>query len=98
MRRVIATIVVTAAVAASCGTGGDSQDVAAEAPETQQAAPAPDTESDAPEPEGTESEEDSTIITFPDVRVHDVRTGDLVDLRSFAPSDRPIVLWFWAPH
>ena len=27
-----------------------------------------------------------------------VATGATVNLAGFAPSDRPIVLWFWAPH
>ncbi len=35
---------------------------------------------------------------LPDVEVVDLATGDNVLLSSFAPADRPIVLWFWAPH
>ncbi len=35
---------------------------------------------------------------LPDVLMIDIISGDEVTLASFAPSDRPIVLWFWAPH
>ena len=35
---------------------------------------------------------------IPDVDVIDVRTGDTVSLQSFAPSDTPLLFWFWAPH
>lgn len=34
----------------------------------------------------------------PEVAVLDVGTGDTVDLVSFVPAQRPILLWFWAPH
>jgi hypothetical protein len=35
---------------------------------------------------------------IPQVTVLDVATGDEVALASLAPSDRPILLWMWAPH
>lgn len=35
---------------------------------------------------------------IPDVDVIDVRTGDTVSLQSLAPSDTPLLFWFWAPH
>ena len=35
---------------------------------------------------------------IPDVDVVDLATGETVNLASFAPADRPILLWFWAPH
>ena len=59
-----------------------------QAPATQAPAPAPDTESAAPAPESD----------LPSVELVDVAIGANVNLASFAPSDRPLVLWFWAPH
>ena len=35
---------------------------------------------------------------LPSVEIIDVATGATVNLAGFAPSDRPLVLWFWAPH
>lgn len=35
---------------------------------------------------------------LPRVAMIDIATGDEVTLSDFAPSDTPIVLWFWAPH
>jgi thiol-disulfide isomerase/thioredoxin len=34
----------------------------------------------------------------PSVDVLDVRSGDRLDLQSVVPSDRPVLLWAWAPH
>lgn len=39
----------------------------------------------------------STPSDLPDVTVVDLAGGEF-RLASLAPSDRPIVLWFWAPH
>ena len=35
---------------------------------------------------------------LPVVTVIDVETGDEVALESFAPADKPLILWLWAPH
>lgn len=35
---------------------------------------------------------------YPDVTVVDVSTGDEIALRAAVTYDRPVVLWFWAPH
>lgn len=40
----------------------------------------------------------SAVNQLPDVDVIDVASGDEINLAGFAPSDKPIVLWFWAPH
>lgn len=34
----------------------------------------------------------------PELAVLDVATGDSVDLGGLIPAERPILLWFWAPH
>lgn len=43
---------------------------------------------------GTVGEPDARL---PDVRVTDLAGGD-VSLAELAPSDRPLLVWFWAPH
>jgi len=35
---------------------------------------------------------------LPDLSVTDVGTGTDVALPSLVPADRPVLLWFWAPH
>lgn len=35
---------------------------------------------------------------LPAVDVLDVATGDTVNFASLIPADRPVLLWFWAPH
>ncbi|MDE0605356.1 MAG: hypothetical protein OXI18_13215 [bacterium] len=93
--RVLALAIFLALVATACGDGGDSPEtaptgapVSTEAPATQAPAPEPATETAAPVP----------ASDLPSVELVDVATGATVNLASFAPSDRPIVLWFWAPH
>ena len=34
----------------------------------------------------------------PDLQVVDVATGGSVSLRALLPGDKPVLLWFWAPH
>ncbi len=48
----------------------------------------------------TEAAEPAAAVdsVLPDVDVVDLATGETVNLASFAPADRPILLWFWAPH
>ncbi|MCY3910572.1 MAG: hypothetical protein OXF99_03610 [bacterium] len=84
------TLVVTAC------SGGDSNPETAltEAPAPTQA---PATQAPAPEP-ATESAAPVPASDLPSVELVDIATGANVNLASFAPSDRPLVLWFWAPH
>jgi hypothetical protein len=35
---------------------------------------------------------------LPALQVRDVRTGASIDLAGLLPADRPLLLWFWAPH
>ena len=70
-------------------------DTAADATEAP-AATAPPTATEAPAEEA--AAEPAGENQLPDVDVVDLATGQNVNLASFAPADRPIVLWFWAPH
>ncbi|WP_419919585.1 hypothetical protein [Candidatus Poriferisocius sp.] len=54
---------------------------------------------DAPPPEPTLTpSSEAPASDLPAVELVDVATGATVNLAGYAPSDRPIVLWFWAPH
>ena len=93
--RVFAIVVCLALGAAACGDSVDSPETApteakapTKAPATQAPAPEPAAESAAPAPESD----------LPSVELVDVATGANVNLASFAPEDRHLVLWFWAPH
>ncbi len=35
---------------------------------------------------------------LPSVEVIEVTTEEKVDVASLVPNDKPILLWFWAPH
>ncbi len=35
---------------------------------------------------------------LPDVEVEDIRSGEKLSLASLAPSGKPLLVWFWAPH
>ena len=43
-------------------------------------------------PAGTSSSD------LPDVDVVDVVTGATVNVSTLAPGDKPLLVWFWAPH
>lgn len=49
----------------------------------------------ASNPDGAEQAEGSVV---PEVAVLDVPTGDEIQLTSLVDSDRPTLLWMWAPH
>ncbi len=53
-----------------------------------------------PEPTSPPTPEPTPVLDsdLPTVDLIDVATGDTVNLADYAPSERPIVLWFWAPH
>ena len=49
-----------------------------------------------PAPPSTVADIEGSIL--PSVRLTDLRSGGLVDLASLVPAERPVLLWFWAPH
>lgn len=40
----------------------------------------------------------SGVVTMPKVDVLDVASGDKVPFGQLSPSEKPLLLWFWAPH
>ena len=85
-RRLAAVAVGSALVLAACG-GNDSSSE----PPGSTLPPPPD----AVELDPTA---DTAANQLPDVVVDDVIAGNKVNLRNVAPTDRPILLWMYAPH
>ena len=79
----LAVLTLLAVVAASCGGTEPAQDGRAPAPPASPPAEPP-------------AAAGPTIL--PDVTVIDVVSGESLLVSSLAPADRPILLWFWAPH
>ena len=113
MIRWSAATVALCLVAAACGSGGagssaesstgEVTDVATVEPPPSTAADSTDATFAEIDPESVSTEttappSNAPIIPLPAVDVIDVKTSGEVSLPSLAPSDKPILLWFWAPH
>lgn len=62
------------------------------------AAPTTSSGSAATQPAAPTGSAVTLVGDVPDVEVVDVATGAKVRLRSLFPGDKPVLLWFWAPH
>ena len=91
-RFLVVVLAVPAVVAAACG-GGDESSQVSTAPAAPAADPAP-----APQPAPAPAPAAAPGNDIPEVTVVNVVSGDSLVLSSLAPADRPILLWFWAPH
>lgn len=105
-------LALAALVLSACGTtsGGDeaaaprgeavrtpaaSEDAAPAIEPTASASPTPTQAApESPDPAPTLSPEN----VVPSVDVVDVRADVVVDVQSIVPSDRPVLVWAWAPH
>lgn len=88
-----ATVVAAASIAlVACG-GGDGSSSSSDAAE-------PAAEQRPAVPDQIEVLPESEIPTnlLPSVVVDDLQQNNKVNLRNIIPSDRPVVLWMWAPH
>lgn len=109
--RVLAGLALVGLLAAACGSDSSDDQVSvavsaapAAAPDASAGSPAgtqgpssqtpADTPSDAPDAQP----EIAYNSLLPSVDVVRIATGESVNLASLAPADRPMVLWFWAPH
>ena len=91
-RRAVAGALAGAVLLASCGGGGDDSSGSDAEASSGTEAPAPPDEVDV------EPTADTAANQLPDVVVDDLQLGNKVNLRNFAPSETPILLWMWAPH
>lgn len=72
---------------AACGGGGDGDSAE---PAEQLPAVADDV--------ALRPEADIATNLLPDLVVDNLNDDNKINLRNIVPSDRPIVLWMWAPH
>lgn len=80
--------------AASCG-GGSGETTALVATEKNTAPPA----AQGPAlPDAQEAPLVATASDLPAIELINVVSGEQTNLASLVPSDRPLLLWFWAPH
>lgn len=92
--RFLAVAALAAAVlAAACG-GTESAPVATAPAPPADPPPAP---GPSPAPESPPADA-AGANDLPAVTVVDVVSGESLVLSSLAPANRPILLWFWAPH
>ncbi len=109
--RLAALTAVTVVVLAACGTTASSiqegtdppPSVATNAPDSSGAVVEDPSEAEASQTEVLQAEQSDLPEVSPDslvpsVDVTDVRSGATVDLASIVPSDKPVLLWAWAPH
>lgn len=86
MRTRLALIALVGLVAAACGDGATES-----ASTTRDGSPQATTE-----PVGSAAPASDSIL--PAVEVIEVTSEERVDVASLVPNDKPILLWFWAPH
>lgn len=90
--RSIAACMAAAVALTSCGDGGSDDPAAVGSGATTPVeGGAPTTPDGSAEP----ATDDSRV---PAVRVLSVPSGEEIDLAAAVPDDRPVLLWFWAPH
>ena len=107
----LASLLVLALVSASCGgttatttTDAGSSNTATESigPEDgPDANPQPEveTESTSDQRANEDTDDGEAVATdIPDLEFINVSSGELVNLRSFVPSETALLFWFWAPH
>lgn len=86
---------------AACGSGsGDDSGGAAEAADGQEAVAAVPVAASGVDLGSTEVDPAAEVPTnlFPDLVVDDVVRAKKVNLRNLIPSEKPVLLWMWAPH
>jgi PBP1b-binding outer membrane lipoprotein LpoB len=88
-RRAVAAALAGALVFAACGDDSAGSDDASSAG-TQATTP--------PDEVDVDPASDTAANQLPDVVVDHLQLGNKVNLRNFAPSETPILLWMWAPH
>lgn len=93
MRIRLALIALAGLAVAACGNAAD--ETAATRDSNASGARGGDTEATA-EPVGSVAQASDSVL--PAVEVIEVTTEERVNLASLVPNDKPILLWFWAPH
>ncbi len=84
MRRLFIGLASLGFVAGGCGVSASPPQAATATPTGTRGPPATD--------------DRGIAADVPDVQVVDVATGASSSLRALLPGDKPVLLWFWAPH
>ena len=98
MTRRLLGVLAAAGVLVTAGCSSGSGERVASTPGTTAAVPTtalPTTDSVAP---SVAPQAPAAASVLPGLSVDDVAAGTKVDLSSLAPADRPLLVWFWAPH
>mgnify|MGYP006269686655 CR=1 FL=1 len=97
-RRVVAALLAAGLFAAGC-SGDDDIETAVVNPATDAGAVTSAAGSDTTIPTGdTSGDTSGGESPLPRVRVRDLASGQLVDLSTLLPGDKPLAIWFWAPY
>ena len=91
--RLVAAALTGALLVAACGGGDDSEsgsDSGTAAGGTELPAP--------PDETSVDPASDTATNVLPDVVVDDVGAGNKINLRNVSPSEKPVLLWMYAPH
>ena len=100
--RSIGLVAALGLLGAACGsTAADTTASATSAPAVAAAESTDASEAIGPEVDETPTEAavPDDLSKYPNITVTDVATGGDVELAGLiASSDRPVLLWFWAPH
>lgn len=96
-RRALPALVAAAALTATaCGSAASPESSAPSRPPV--TLPSLDTPAPGPAPGPVTVPPAASASVLPAVEVIEVATGRTVNLETLAPSSRPVLLWFWAPH
>ncbi|MDW3215079.1 MAG: hypothetical protein R8G01_13835 [Ilumatobacteraceae bacterium] len=92
--RIVAAAVAGGLTLAACGGGNDPASVGADGAAVTVPAPA-----DGPIPQLPVTPEAAAGSPLPEITVRRINgEGGFVQLKNALPSDRPLLVWFWAPH
>lgn len=108
MRRSLSMLIAGSVLMAACGTSSSSDTTASQVDPTAAPVTLPRgsvaSSDPIPGPTTSVSAAPTTMAEaappnlFPDVEVIEIATGESVNLQSLGVIDRPVLLWFWAPH
>jgi hypothetical protein len=96
--RALMLVGAAALLATACGASGGGEKDALVATENNTAPPLPAGPTLADPNSQDAGPVDAPAGDLPDVELINVVNGEARSLASLVPSDRPLLLWFWAPH
>ena len=98
MRRRLLGVLAVAGALVGAGCSGGSGERVASTPGTTTAVPTTPLPTTGPVAPSVAPQAPAAASVLPALSVDDVAAGTKVELSSLAPADRPLLVWFWAPH